>query len=406
MTATTSQINSDNLSTSLLLFFGSASIFLSHKKRNRKQANAVIKNEDLPDDRRLAMKRLSYGMSLNDMPRRFSLGNGNVTNVDHHFDSIADDMDYATKTKNPCGDRSYSDHYTIKGSPLKCRNGEIMPRTVTLIRHGESEGNVNADLFQTKPDSMMKLTELGWAQARMAGKTLREQIIKQNGKNSIHFIVSPYVRTMETFHAIASAWCDPDKEFGDIEDRNERLSAWYERLAMEGLTWLEDPRIREQDFGNYQDAHAVKKAQIERRQFGAFYYRFLNGESGSDVFDRVSTFFDSLWRSFHYPDHAQNYVLVTHGISIRVLLARYFHYSIDQFHMMKNPTNCEMVILQHDGEGKLQLNGRRSIESEDKGNSAGEMQPLLKYKFYETMAVVPKEHFRPRVIRMTPNETS
>lgn len=44
-------------------------------------------------------------------------------------------------------------------------------------------------------------------------------------------------------------------------------------------------------------------------------------------FDRVSTFLDSLWRSFE-TQKAQNYVLVTHGISIRVFLARYFRYSI------------------------------------------------------------------------------
>ena len=81
-----------------------------------------------------------------------------------------------------------------------------------------------------------------------------------------------------------------------------------------GLTWHEDPRIREQDceallsfllvlfvvillrdclnllhfcyrlsVGNYQDPQVIKKAKSERHKFGSFYYRFPHGESGSDV---------------------------------------------------------------------------------------------------------------------------
>jgi len=167
---------------------------------------------------------------------------------------------------------------------------DTMPCRITLIRHGQSEGNIDSAIYQTKPDNALQLTELGWVQARMAGQALRGQITKQDGDKSIHFVVSPYVRTMETFHGIASAWCDPEKAFGHIKDKDIRLAAWYDRLAEKGLTWHEDPRIREQDFGNYQDINAMKKAKTERWEFSAFYYRFLNGESASDVFDRVSTF--------------------------------------------------------------------------------------------------------------------
>jgi len=211
-------------------------------------------------------------------------------------------------------------------------NSKIMPQTLTLIRHGQSEGNVNEALYATQPDSSLRLTKLGWDQARMAGKALREKILRQSSDSSVHFIVSPYVRTMETFHGLASAWVDPVKEFHQTDEKH-RLNLWYGKLAAMGVTFNEDPRIREQDFGNYQNKDAIQKAKKERHQFGAFYYRFPNGESASDVFDRVSTFLDSLWRSFS-SNRSQNYVLVTHGISIRVLLARYFRYSVDQFNMM------------------------------------------------------------------------
>ena len=34
----------------------------------------------------------------------------------------------------------------------------------------------------------------------------------------------------------------------------------------------------------------------ERDEVGKFYYRFENGESGADVYDRVSLFYDTLYR--------------------------------------------------------------------------------------------------------------
>ena len=210
-------------------------------------------------------------------------------------------------------------------------NSKIMPRRLVMIRHGQSEGNVNESLYTKVPDSNIRLTKLGWNQAKLSGQILRKNVLRQKNA-TVHFIVSPYIRCMETFHGLASAWCDPN-EFSHIQDEKARIRAWYGKLADMGVTFNEDPRIREQDFGNYQDTEAIKKAKAERHKFGIFYYRFPNGESASDVFDRISTFLDSLWRSF-CSNPSKNYVLVTHGISIRVLLARYFRYTVDQFNVL------------------------------------------------------------------------
>ena len=287
-------------------------------------------------------------------------------------------------------------------------NAKIMPSKLIMVRHGQSEGNVDEELYSKIPDNAMRLTKLGWEMARMAGKALREQLPEGE---TIHFVVSPYTRTVETFHGIASAWCDP-QEFNHIKNRNKRLKAWYSRLMESGLTWHEDPRIREQDFGNYQDPTIIRKAKGERYKFGTFYYRFPHGESASDVFDRVSTFLDSLWRSFE-SGRAQNYVLVTHGISIRVFLARYFRYSIDQFNLLANPQNCEMVILGHDGQGRLHLDGRCELElkqrtakdfegKEEHANGTDEKSEtiIVGYKKYERLRTVPPQHVRPRKVRM------
>ena len=48
----------------------------------------------------------------------------------------------------------------------------------------------------------------------------------------------------------------------------------------------EEVQLREQDFGNFQDMEGKKREKAERLRFGRFFYRFPNGESGADVYDR------------------------------------------------------------------------------------------------------------------------
>ncbi len=279
-------------------------------------------------------------------------------------------------------------------------NARIMPEKLVLIRHGQSMGNVNEVLYSTTPDNSIPLTDLGWEEARRAGRILKEKILTPN--ESVHFIVSPYVRTVETFHGLVSAWCDPnDEEFACIADHDEKVKAWYRRLMELGLTWNEDSRLREQDFGNYQKPEVIKRAKEERHRFGAFYYRFPHGESASDVFDRVSTFLDSLWRSFEM-NKSRNYILVTHGIVLRVLLARYFRYTIDQFNMLANPRNCEMVVLGHSGEGKLDLEGRCALEVAEEPET--QQSHVTGYTFHKRLRILPKSAIRKVKIRISPTD--
>ena len=287
-------------------------------------------------------------------------------------------------------------------------NARIMSHKLILIRHGQSMGNINEKLYSTTPDNAIPLTKLGWQQARAAGQHLR-QIFK--GSSDVHFIVSPYVRTVETFHGIASAWSDPEQEFQHLTDPLQRRKAWYGKLVNEGLSWAEDPRIREQDFGNLQDPDKINRAKKERNGFGAFYYRFAHGESAADVFDRISTFLDSLWRSFDgHPSH--HFVLVTHGIAIRVLLAQYFRYTIDQFHLLSNPRNCEMVVLTHDGQGRLQMAGRHELEmtpiptttATSLNNRVGGEEMSMCFKYRKRLRVLPQEYIHKVKIRIYQNE--
>ncbi|GMF24025.1 unnamed protein product [Phytophthora lilii] len=220
---------------------------------------------------------------------------------------------------------------------LLCRKQKKgFPKRLILVRHGESEGNIDPLLYGRVPDNAMHLTELGYEQAVAAGESIKKIV----GNETMRFIVSPYVRTIETFCGILKAWGFEGKS----------------------IPWTEEPRIREQDFGNFQEPMKIRECKAQRRRFGSFFYRFPSGESPADVYDRVSSFLESLYRMFEKSSE-ENYVLVTHGVAIRVILTRYFKYRISEFEMLENFHNGEFVVLEfNECQGKFML---KTIVSND-----------------------------------------
>ena len=47
-----------------------------------------------------------------------------------------------------------------------------------------------------------------------------------------------------------------------------------------------------------QDAEGKKREKADRLRFGRFYYRFPDGESGADVYDRLTIFEDHVSQAF------------------------------------------------------------------------------------------------------------
>lgn len=74
-----------------------------------------------------------------------------------------------------------------------------------------------------------------------------------------------------------------------------RRSFTYEEV----LGACEDVQLREQDFGNFQMAEEKLRLMAERKEFGRFFYRFPNGESGADVYDRITIFEDHFIRGIN-----------------------------------------------------------------------------------------------------------
>lgn len=194
--------------------------------------------------------------------------------------------------------------------------------SILVRRHccNRSSSSPHLALYSRVADHQIELTDKGHAQALEAGKQLRAII----GKESMYVYMSPYRRSKQT-------WLNIRKAFSPLQIITER----------------EDPRIREQEFGNLADLETQPKAFAQRDQLGHFFYRFSCGESGADVYDRVSLFLDTLFREMDngHHDPTQNIVIVSHELFMRLFLMRYFRWSVTEVEALKSFHNCEICQL-------------------------------------------------------------
>ncbi|KAF2399570.1 phosphoglycerate mutase-like protein [Trichodelitschia bisporula] len=205
------------------------------------------------------------------------------------------------------------------------------PRMILLIRHAQSEGNKNRDIHQYIPDHRVKLTADGWQQAEEAGRRLRALL---RPDDTLQFFTSPYRRTRETTEGILKTLTSDDDEQGPSPFPVHKVKVY------------EEPRLREQDFGNFQPCSAaMERMWQERADYGHFFYRIPDGESAADAYDRVSGFNESLWRQFSEPDFPSVCVLVTHGLMTRIFLMKWYHWSVEYFEDLRNINHCEFIIM-------------------------------------------------------------
>lgn len=142
------------------------------------------------------------------------------------------------------------------------RKRERLPDLVILVRHGESEGNIDKTMWWKKPDNQISLTKKGRDQATAVGKRIERvfQHYEQSlglSMQRVHIHASPFVRTIQTAKLARSSF----------EHRVVRQNSC--------------PRLREQEFGNTQSADFQRYRQ-EQKRVGRFWYRFPTGESGAD----------------------------------------------------------------------------------------------------------------------------
>ena len=248
------------------------------------------------------------------------------------------------------------------------------PSSITFIRHGESIYNELRERKDTDPDyqqfkrlyttafhspetlrlaKLMQgryaikvgdygtpLTKKGTWQAERTGRAL--------SRNPQHFptpdviFYSPYIRTKETLDCLAHEW-----------------------PALRGVSKTPDDRIREQEHGlsllynDWRIFHVHHPDQKALRELvGPYWYQFPQGESVSQVRDRVRSFTSMLIRECA----GMNVLVTTHHLTTLSIRANYERLAPEVFIRLnenEKPVNCGVTVYRCDPDqgkdGKLIL---------------------------------------------------
>jgi len=202
---------------------------------------------------------------------------------------------------------------------------------VFLIRHGESIQNVGES--NGIPDPDIFLTDKGKEQAYNTGIKLKEYLLKNNiDISNSRMWVSPYLRTEETAKLV-----------------NESLNI---------KQFYYDPRLAEKDFGIFDGIACSKWEEIDPVTFrkldsryqsvrGRFFSRLPNGEAPFDVYNRISTFIETIFR-----DDKDPIFIVSHGDTIRCFIMRWLHKDLNWYYDESLPTNASVILIEKDENNK------------------------------------------------------
>jgi len=207
------------------------------------------------------------------------------------------------------------------------------PDEITIVRHGESAGNVARDralaaglgvIDIAKRDCDVPLSPLGERQSEALGEWLRVNAKKPHG-----ILSSPFVRAQQTSRLL------------------QQKAGWHD------VTLTVDERLREKEFGildrltrrGIEHAHPDQAEMFTR--LGKFYYRPPGGESWTDVILRLRSMLDTLTREYAQ----RRVVIVAHQVV--VLCFRYLFEHLDEATILGidregDVANCSTTVYRHD----------------------------------------------------------
>jgi broad specificity phosphatase PhoE len=216
-----------------------------------------------------------------------------------------------------------------------------MIKKITIIRHGQSEGNADRTYYLKMHDSEVPLTELGKSQAADMSSRLSKILRKVTfGRTKIQVCFSPYLRAIETKDILIS-------RLNEYHSREFRLAKIRE-----------EPLIREFEYPqNKMTLEEIDSEVNDMRSKGIpnFYYRFSGGESLADVELRLVMFLNSL-RS----EDIDHLILVCHGEIQKVLIKRLLGLSVVEFFSLKHINNCEYTTVTLTSDGAYVIDEKNS----------------------------------------------
>jgi len=202
---------------------------------------------------------------------------------------------------------------------------------IFLVRHGQSEANVDKSVYMTTADHAIQLSDQGKSEATQAGQFLNSYFSEHDtSKKKVCLWASPFQRARQTADGIEDA-CG---RF--ISDRREDILLCEQQFGLFGGIPSEELPIH----------FPVEYAHYEKhkRHEGQFWARMPLGESHFDVAFRIRIFFGTIQRHAENKD-IHNVIVVCHRITLRAFVMSWLHLTPEWFENEKNPPNCAIRLL-------------------------------------------------------------
>lgn len=188
---------------------------------------------------------------------------------------------------------------------------------ILLVRHAESESNVDLSVHSHTPDPAIRLSPKGYTQAIRLGEVLRPLLLNDHGHyhDRTRIMISPYRRTRETLEGMA------------IGSRMTSANAHVTDLAQSAEKIHENIALREIEYGVF-DGITVEERPIKLPLEHACYQRHLDhegwvyarmplGESPADVVGRAKLVLHDIERA--YRQGVKQLIIVSHSQTIRCI---------------------------------------------------------------------------------------
>lgn len=209
---------------------------------------------------------------------------------------------------------------------------------ILLVRHAESEGNIDEQMYIKKGDQNISITEKGCQQALANGRFLADYYAATGTTEWPEIFISSYQRPQETFRGMYEGGLKDHFS----EEANPKLK--------------EDFRLIEKFFGAASALHFLPKgvprffARILLALSSAVYKgdpfisKHLYGESSLEAAVRVRSFIDgTLARDI--AEGKDDFLIVTHGAIAQAFIMNWFHLPMRSKAQLGNPNNCDIIEI-------------------------------------------------------------
>lgn len=192
---------------------------------------------------------------------------------------------------------------------------------IFIVRHGESEEDVNPGIKGTTKDSEIALTPKGIEQTKEAAEKLRTELA---GFEHITFYVSPYKRTQQTAEII------------------------LETLHDNRVKMVTEPSIRSLNWGKITPEN-LKEIEQERYRVGVLHYHFPGGDKSPEYISNIYDFVYKIIKEKHInSDKRECAIIIGHGFSLRIIVKAFTEMSDEDFKWIKNPPSTFIARIYFD----------------------------------------------------------